>query len=107
MSSEEEIFNNVIKKSRNKYGLFCLNCLILRSSFQELNEFIKKNNIFIINDIKVKFEYIKVLTVHYYNVYNNSPEIQKKYKDSTDLMGDILLKDENIKKQFQYLILKN
>jgi len=30
MSSEEEIFKNVLKKSRNKYGLFCLNCLILR-----------------------------------------------------------------------------
>ena len=106
MSSEEEIFNNVIKKSRNKYGLFCLNCLILRSSFQELNDFFQKNNIFIIKEIKVKFEYIKVLSVHYYNVYNNSPEIQKRYKDSTDLMGDILLKDEKIKKhlpEFDYI----
>ena len=106
MSSEEEILNNVIKKSRNKYGLFCLNCLILRSSFQELNDFIQKNNIFIINEIKVKLEYIKVLTVHYYNVYNNLPEIQNRYKDSTDLMGDSLLKDENIKKhlpEFDYI----
>jgi bisphosphoglycerate-dependent phosphoglycerate mutase len=106
MSSEEEIVNNVIKKSRNKYGLFCLNCLILRSSFQELNEFIKKNNIFIIKEIQVKLEYIKALAVHYYNVYNNLPEIQEKYKDSTDLMGDILLSNDKIKEhlpEFDYI----
>lgn len=106
MSSEEEILNNVIKKSRNKYGLFCLNCLILRSSFQELNDFIQKNNIFIFKEIKVKLEYIKVLAVHYYNVYNNLPEIQKRYKDSTDLMGDVLLRDDKIKghlPEFDYI----
>ena len=106
MSSEEEILNNVIKKSRNKYGLFCLNCLIMRSSFQELNEFIKKNNIFTIKEIKAKLEYIKALTVHYYNVYNNLLEIQKKYKDSTDLMGDVLLRDDKIKEhlpEFDYI----
>ena len=57
-------------------------------------------------EIKVKFEYIKVLSVHYYNVYNNLPEMQKRYKDSIDLMGNILLKDENIKKhlpEFDYI----
>ena len=106
MSSEEKILNNVIKKSRSKHGLFCLNCLINRSSFQELNEFTKKNNIFIIKEIKTKTEYLKTLAIHYYNLYNNLSEIQKKYKDSTDLMGDILLSDEKIKEhlpEFDYI----
>jgi len=106
MSSEEKILNNIIKKSRSKHGLFCLNCLINRSSFQELNEFTKKNNIFIIKEIKTKTEYLKTLAIHYYNVYNNLSEIQKKYKDSTDLMGDILLGDEKIKEhlpEFDYI----
>ena len=106
MSSEEKILNNVIKKSRSKHGLFCLNCLINRSSFQELNEFTKKNNIFIIKEIKTKTEYLKTLAIHYYNLYNNLSEIQKKYKDSTDLMGDTLLRDEKIKEhlpEFDYI----
>ena len=95
MSTPDSIINNIQKESKGKYGLFCLNCLIMRCNFRELNEFLEKNNID--KEIKTKTGFLRELAVYYYNVYRNVSEVQKKFKTSSDLMGYMLLKDENLK----------
>ncbi len=100
--SANEIIHNIQKESGGKYGIFCLHCLITYNSFEELNEYMKKYNIEITKNTQTKTGYLKDLAVFYHNVYNNDSEIQKKYKNSSDLMGDTLLKDETLKENLKH-----
>lgn len=106
MSTSDNIINHIYKDYKSKIGLFCLNCLIMRTSFEDLNEFVKKNNIAINENTKTKTGYIKEMVVHFHNVFKNVKNIKDKYSSSIDLMGDRLLKDENIKNhlpEFDYI----
>ncbi|TFG24637.1 MAG: hypothetical protein EU529_03840 [Promethearchaeota archaeon] len=106
MSTPDDIINRIYKDYKSKIGLFCLNCLIMRTSFEELNEFVKKNNIAINETTKTKTGYIKEIVVHFHNVFKNVKSIRDKYSSPIDLMGDLLLKDDNIKNhltEFDYI----
>ena len=98
MSTSDDIINNIYKEVKGKKGLFCLNCLFMKSTFKDLNEFAKTNNIAINESTKTKTGYLKEIAVHFYNDFKNIQNIQNNYTNSIDLMGDMMLKDENLKK---------
>jgi len=102
MNNSDEIIQDILRESKGKHGLFCLNCLIMHSSFAELNQFMENNNIKIDENTKTKTGYLKSLAVFFYkaynmNMYQNISNPQQQYKNSSSLMGDILLMDEKIR----------
>ncbi|TFG03461.1 MAG: hypothetical protein EU539_12210 [Promethearchaeota archaeon] len=97
MSSLEVDIDRIIKQAKGKIGIFCINCLIMKSNFTELNNFININKIEIPRGIRTKTGYLTNLAIHYYKVYKEVKRIQNKYSSSIELMGEMLLKDQSIK----------
>ena len=98
MSTPDEIMDQIYKEFKGKTGLFCLNCLFMRSTFQVLNEFAEINKVAINETTKTKTGYLKEMIVHFQNVFNNIQDFQNNFSSSVDLMGDLMLKNEEIGK---------
>ena len=74
MSTADDIINHIYKEFKGKIGLFCLNCLFMRTSFKELNEFVYKKNIAINKNTKTKTGYLKEMAVHFHHVFDEKGE---------------------------------
>lgn len=105
--SYSEIINHIRKKDDldNKIGLVCLNCILIHSTVENIQHFIKKHNIEIPKDktIFTKFEYFSYFCSHLYEKYESTPEIQENYKRSIDYIGKEICEDPDFNFYLTYL----
>ncbi|MFX1379756.1 MAG: hypothetical protein ACFFA4_11765 [Promethearchaeota archaeon] len=101
MTSQEpqEILNIILQENEGKIGVICLNCLIVRTRFKELENFIETNRIPITQTENLtKLDYLDYISMHFYDKYKNIPELKKIYPTCLAFIADMLFKDDRIKK---------
>lgn len=97
--SPEEIQEIIRQETEGKFGILCLNCLVVRTRFKELEDFINTNRINIPQDADLtKLDYLDYISVHLYNKYKSIKELQQIYPTCLDFIADMLFKDDKIKK---------
>ncbi|MFX1426759.1 MAG: hypothetical protein ACFFBE_09935, partial [Promethearchaeota archaeon] len=96
---QEEILEIIRKESKDKLGILCLNCLIVRTRFKELEDFIETNRITVPTDNNLtKLDYLDHISIHFYKKYREIKEPQKIFPTSLAFIADMLFKDDKIKK---------
>ena len=101
MSSQnpEEILETILKENKGKFGIICLNCLIVRTRFKELENFIDTYKIKVPKEKDLtKLEYLDHISIHFYNKYKDIDELKKVYPTCLDFIADMLFKDDKIRK---------
>ncbi|MFX1356076.1 MAG: hypothetical protein ACFFA8_02220 [Promethearchaeota archaeon] len=101
MSSQnpEEILQLIRQENEGKFGILCLNCLIIRARFKELESFIATNRINILEDKEpTKLGYLDNISIHFYEKYKNIAELQKIYPNCLAFIADMLFRDGKIRK---------
>lgn len=96
---------DIQKQIKGKLGIICLNCLIMKSNFDELDAFASRNNILFENKSKTKQNYIEQISKYFYREFFIKKEAQEKYSSSIEFMGASLLQDKTIKehsKEFDF-----
>ncbi|MFX0005546.1 MAG: hypothetical protein ACFFAV_02335 [Candidatus Hermodarchaeota archaeon] len=93
------ILDIIYKENEDKFGIICLNCLIVRARFKEIENFINTNRIPIPQGEDItKIDYLDSISIHYYDNYKKSTELQKLYPTSLTYIAEMLFKDDKIKK---------
>lgn len=101
MSSQnpEEILELIRQENEGKFGILCLNCLIVRTRFKELEDFIATNRIKISQDKEpTKLGYLDCISIHFYEKYKNIAELQKIYPNCLAFIADMIFRDVKIRK---------
>ncbi|UCC20006.1 MAG: hypothetical protein JSV62_01625 [Promethearchaeota archaeon] len=97
--SPQGILDIILQENEGKFGIICLNCLIVRTRFKELENFVATDRIPIPDDKSLtKLDYLDHISIHFYNKYNNIAELQNIYPTCLAFIADMLFRDEKIKK---------
>jgi len=97
--SPEDILDIILQENKGKFGLICLNCLIVRSRFKELENFVETDRIPIPQgEDLTKLDYLDHISIHFYKKYKDIAELQKLYPTCLAFIADMLFKDDKIKK---------
>ena len=97
--SPEDILGDILKENQGKFGILCLNCLIVRTRFKELEDFMHTSRISIPPDNDLtKLDYLDYISIHFYKKYKEIDELKKLHPSCLDFIADMLFKDEKIKK---------
>ena len=76
--SPEDILETLRQEDIDKIGILCLNCLIVRTRFKEIEDFVETNRIAIPkNEDLTKLDYLDHISVHFYKKYNEIKELKK------------------------------
>jgi len=95
----EEIVDTIIQENEGKFGIICLNCLIVRARFKEIKNFIETDRIPIPQDVDLtKLDYLDYISIYFYEKYKNITELQKIYPTSLAFIANMLFKDYKIEK---------
>ena len=91
MPSSTEILETIQKENEGKIGILCLNCLIVRSRFKEIYDFMETNNIPTPEDESLtKLELLDLISIHLFKKYQTSPDLQMKYSTFLTFIGDTI-----------------
>ena len=97
--NNQEILDQIIQENEGKFGILCIDCLIVRTRFKELEEFVSKKEIEVPSDKQLtKLDYLDYIMIHYFKKMSENPDLREKFGDCLSLITDELLNDENIKK---------
>ena len=97
MPSSTEILESIRKENEGKFGIICLNCLMVRSRFKEIQNFIEKNNIPIPEDESLtKLKLLDYISIHLFKKYQATPDLQKKYPSPLSYIGELIIKDDKL-----------
>ncbi|MFX1326130.1 MAG: hypothetical protein ACFE8N_14365 [Promethearchaeota archaeon] len=97
-SSSKAIFEAIRKESEGKFGIICLNCLIVRSRFKEIFEFMEKNNLSIPNDDTLtKLELLDHIVIEMFNKFQKNTDLQKKHKTPLNYIGNTIVNDKKLR----------
>ncbi|KKK41409.1 hypothetical protein LCGC14_0645580 [marine sediment metagenome] len=95
----EEVLNKIREGSKGKIEMICLNCLIARCRFKEIEAFIQKNGIKIPSGKDpTKLEYLDLIGLFYYEEYVTNIDLQNSFISPLLYIATKLLSDENISK---------
>ena len=97
LQSKDEILGAIQKESAGKFGIICLNCLIIRSRFKEIYEFLESNNIPVPEDDSLtKLEMLDYLSINLYKKYQQDPNLQKEHKTVLTYIGNLIVTDKKL-----------
>jgi hypothetical protein len=97
--SPQEILDIILQENEGKFGIICLNCLVVRTRFKELENFIETDRIPIPQgEDLTKLDYLDYISIHFYEKYKKIEELQKVYPTCLAFIADMLFKDDKIKK---------
>jgi hypothetical protein len=95
--SSKEILETIQKESEGKFGIICLNCLIVRSRFKEIFKFMERNDISIPEDDSLtKLELLDYISINMFKKFQQDPELQKKYKTPLTYIGNSIVNDNKL-----------
>lgn len=91
----EEILKIVRSGSEGKIGILCLNCLMVRSRFKEIYDFMERHNIPLPDNKKLsKLDLLDYISVFFYKQHQKSPTLHKQFKTPIEYIGNFILADE-------------
>ncbi|MFX0105679.1 MAG: hypothetical protein ACFE75_09325 [Candidatus Hodarchaeota archaeon] len=97
MLDSTEILETIRKESEGKFSIICLNCLIVRSRFQEIYGFLEKNNIPTPEGkSQTKLELLEYIAIQLFKKYQKNPDLRKKYKTPLTYIGNTIVHDEKL-----------
>ncbi|MHA1147214.1 MAG: hypothetical protein ACTSR8_03120 [Promethearchaeota archaeon] len=95
--NDEELLDLLVKESKNKFGLICLNYLLEKATLEELKNYMQNNNISIKGNINVKTDYITTIIQQLYNQYKVNSELKRTYDNVLEYIGISLFQNEPFK----------
>lgn len=103
-ANSENIIELVQNEKKGKFGICCLNCIIIKSSISDIESFIEKHNIPIPkNEILTNLDYLKYITAFFYNQYQEKKGEEDIGKSFLEYIGEIFINEELFKKYLSYL----
>ncbi|KKM86315.1 hypothetical protein LCGC14_1280210 [marine sediment metagenome] len=95
----EEVLSKIRGGSKGKFEMICLNCLIVRSRFKEIEKFMRKNGIKVPSGKNpTKLEFLDLISLFYYEEYIKNTDLQNSYASPLLYFATKLLSDEKISK---------
>ena len=95
----EEVLSKIREGSKGKFEMICLNCLIVRSRFKEIEKFMRKNGIKVPSGKNpTKLEFLDLISLFYYEEYIKNTDLQNSYASPLLYFATKLLSDEKISK---------
>jgi len=95
----EEVLRKIREASKGKFEMICLNCLIVRCRFKEIEAFIQKNGITLPSGKNpTKLEFLDLISLFYYEEYIKDIDLQNSFATPLLYIATKLLSDENISK---------
>ena len=95
LTEAEEILRIIRKDVEGKFGIICLNCLMVRSRFKEIYDFMKMHNIpFPEGEGLSKLDLLDYISIFFYKQYQKSPTLKKQFKAPIMYIGDFITSDE-------------
>jgi len=97
LTSSTKILETIRKENEGKFGILCLNCLIVRSRFKEIYHFMNKNDIPTPDDESLtKLELLDFIATYLFRKYQKNPDLQKKYSTPLTYIGTTIIHDEKL-----------
>jgi len=107
LTESEEILRIIRKDVEGKFGIICLNCLIVRSRFKEIYDFMKMHNIpFPEGEGLSKLDLLDYISIFFYKQYQKSPTLKKQFGTPIMYIGNIIITDEKLSdylKRFDFI----
>ncbi len=92
LTSSTKILETIRKENEGKFGILCLNCLIVRSRFKEIYDFMNKNDIPTPDDESLtKLELLDYIAIYLFRKYQKNPNLQKKYSTPLTYIGSTII----------------
>ena len=103
----EEILRTIRKDIEGKFGIICLNCLMVRTRFKEIYDFMNRHNIpFPEGENLSKLDLLDHISIFFYRQYQKSPTLKKQFKTPIMYIGDFITSDDKISdylKRFDFI----
>ncbi len=103
----EEILRIIRKDVEGKFGIICLNCLIVRSRFKEIYDFMNRHDIpFPEGENLSKLDLLDYISIFFYKQYQKSPTLKKHFKTPIIYIGDFITTDDKLSdylKRFDFI----
>ena len=97
LPSTAAILGAIQNESKGKFGIICLNCLIVRSRFKEIYDFMERNEISApVDDTLTKLELLDYISIELFKRFKQDSDLQKKYKTPLTYIGDTIINDEKL-----------
>jgi len=107
LSEGEEILRIIRKDVEGKFGIICLNCLMVRSRFKEIYDFMNKHNIaFPEGESLSKLDLLDYISIFFYKQYQKSPTLKKQFKTPIMYIGNFIITDDKLSdylKRFDFI----
>lgn len=107
LSEAEEILRIIRKDVEGKFGIICLNCLIVRSRFKEIYDFMNSHDIpFPEGESLSKLDLLDYISIFFYKQYQKSPTLKKQFKTPIMYIGNFIITDDKLSdylKRFDFI----
>lgn len=107
LSEAEEILRIIRKDVEGKFGIICLNCLIVRSRFKEIYDFMNSHDIpFPEGESLSKLDLLDYISIFFYKQYQKSPTLKKQFKTPIMYIGNFIITDDKLRdylKRFDFI----
>lgn len=107
LSEAEEILRIIRKDVEGKFGIICLNCLMVRSRFKEIYNFMNSHDIpFPEGESLSKLDLLDYISIFFYKQYQKSPTLKKQFKTPIMYIGNFIINDEKLSdylKRFDFI----
>jgi hypothetical protein len=107
LSEAEEILRIIRKDVEGKFGIICLNCLIVRSRFKEIYDFMNSHDIpFPEGENLSKLDLLDYISIFFYKQYQKSPTLKKQFKTPIMYIGNFIITDDKLSdylKRFDFI----
>ena len=107
LSEAEEILRIIRKDVEGKFGIICLNCLIVRSRFKEIYDFMNSHDIpFPEGESLSKLDLLDYISIFFYKQYQKSPTLKKQFKTPIMYIGNFIITDYKLSdylKRFDFI----
>ena len=107
LSEAEEILRIIRKDIEGKFGIICLNCLIVRSRFKEIYDFMNSHDIpFPEGESLSKLDLLDYISIFFYKQYQKSPTLKKQFKTPIMYIGNFIITDDKLSdylKRFDFI----
>lgn len=107
LDESEKVLKIIRKDIEGKFGIICLNCLMVRSRFKEIYDFMNRHDIPIPEGENLsKLDLLDHISIFFYNQFQKSPTLKKQFKSPIMYIGDYITNDEMISdylKRFDFI----
>lgn len=94
----QQILNRIRSENEGKFGIICLNCLIVRGRFKEIHDFMERHNVpFPQRDNMSKLELLDHISIHFYEQFEKSKTLRKQFKTPLNYIGSFVINDIKLK----------